>query len=1080
MPIQVFGAPAAVIMLNRAFNDTSPGNLIYANQVAAATANLTAFANDFGAAYASLSNAALAERVLGNLGLLPNAALQTALADYYAATGAANRGFVTLQLGQILAAKEGDATYGAAAAAWNDEVAVAFSYSANTANSGSSVAGTAGQTFVLTNSSNNTTAGVDNFTGGGGDDTFNGLVLGSLDNSDNLSGGAGTDTVNARYDLSAAGGTTASVSPALSGIEVVNVTGFGADNASDAVTFSGINSSGITRIIAKDDSSTTAGDVLYTLSNVPNTVSAGVVGGQVNAAGTGLGGDITVSYSSASVAGTADAATFLLGQNNSAGYANIVTIGSIEALTVDSSGGGGRIGTLTATAATRVNVQGSKTVTIADVSNSTAVTRIDAASATGNVSIGSNSSGGIVDATTRVETGSGNDTLWFTTSRIASTDTIDAGAGTDTLGLVGGLTSAIRVNNFEALRVGDTGNTYNLANVSGTGTSITSIRVDSTGGNATFQTVPSGTSVNVTGDAPGTLSFTMVGASDTLNVDLNNGASGNADGVDITSLTMTGVSTLNVTSNDTLGALGTNANSVGGIGAATVNVTATARTEVTGTRSTAQTINASASTSRVDITNTSSVAASLTGGSNNDSITSGSGNDVIVGGAGNDTITSGGGNDNLSGGEGADTFVFSTFSTITAADTIVGGDGTDTLSITENANINFTTDSTLYTGISGIERISISNTTAARTTTINDSTVAQFGGDLALLIVGDQAATVDLSGVGSSLSKVTVNAASNTAGITVKIGSGTETFSGFNAAVNDTVTADLPGYLQAADSIDGGAGSNTFTFLGGTTGTTYTVTTAMLGALRNFSTISVNDGTDADTSRFNITLNDTVVSQNASSNALTVSRDAGDTGGILVVNAADVSATYALTLTGGGAKDTLTGGAGTDTITGGANDFDADSFTGGSGNDTFRVDANGSAVDIITDMNFGTSSTSIDIIDFTTLGTALSFTVNAYDTRGLLSAGYSADNDVDVLIFDTAGYAAVSDVDTALESWSTAVTGLGKDLVLIWQDTLGQVHVSAAVGANGASATADNGDEYTVTDYFVLSGVSLTDRKSVV
>jgi len=154
MPIQVFGAPAAVIMLNRAFNDTSPGNLIYANQVAAATANLTAFANDFGAAYASLSNAALAERVLGNLGLLPNAALQTALADYYAATGAANRGFVTLQLGQILAAKEGDATYGAAAAAWNDEVAVAFSYSANTANSGSSVAGTAGQTFVLTNSSN--------------------------------------------------------------------------------------------------------------------------------------------------------------------------------------------------------------------------------------------------------------------------------------------------------------------------------------------------------------------------------------------------------------------------------------------------------------------------------------------------------------------------------------------------------------------------------------------------------------------------------------------------------------------------------------------------------------------------------------------------------------------------------------------------------------------------------------------------------------------------------------------------------------------------------------------------------------
>ena len=933
---------------------------------------------------------------------------------------------------------------------------------------------------TLTASGNATTAGVDNLTGGSGADTFNALVLNSLDNSDNLSGGSGADTLSARFDMSTTNVSTVSIAPQINAIETVTISGFGADNAGDSVTFSGINTSGITNVLVKDDSSATGGDVLYTVNNLTNAVNVGVVGGQVSAAGTGIGGDITVTYSAASVAGTADAASFNLGNNNVAGYANVVDIANIETLNLVADGGG-RIATLTATAAKTLNITGAKNVTIGDLSNSTAVTKIIASDATGNLALGSSSSGGLIDATTSVVAGSGNDTIWFTTSRIASTDTIDGGAGTDTIGLVGGLASTIAVSNFEKVRVGDTGNSYDLDKLTGSGTSISDIRIDSTGGNATFTGVKTGTAVQVTGTAPGTISLTTKGTTDTLSINLDNGTGAAADGVDITTLTVTGATTLNITSNDSLAQLtGTNSNSVGGITVATVNVSATARTDVTSTRSTATTVNASESTARVDITATSTTAGTLTGGANNDSITSGSGNDVISGGAGNDTITSATGNDTLNGDVGNDTFVFSSFAAITSADVINGGDGVDILSITENADVNFTTDITRYTGISNVERVSISNSAAARTTTINDSTVSQFGGDMTILMVGDQNATVDLSGVGASSSKVTVNAASQTAYINVKIGAGTDTLAGFTGAYNDAVTADLPGYLQAADTIDAGAGSNTFTFAGGATSTTYTVTAAQLAALRNFSTITVDDGTDADTSRLNITLSDTVLSQNNSSNALTVSRAISDTGGILVVTASDVSATYALTLTGGGAKDTLTGGAGNDTITGGANDIDSDRFTGGAGNDTFRIDANGSAVDVITDVSFGTSTTSVDVIDFTTLGTAMSFSVNAYDTVGLFSAGYSADNDVDVLIFNTAAYAALSDVDTAVESWSTAVTGLGKDLVLIWADTLGQVHVSAAIGANGANAAADQGDEYTLTDYFTLEGVTLTGVSTII
>lgn len=127
--------------LNRAFNDQSPSYTVYNNQVAMATSiGLNAFALSFGATYASMTEDQLSTRLLGNLGLLPNTGLQTALRDYLESVGKGNVGIVAMQLGQILSGLEhatGDqAFFNAAAVAWNKELNDSYAYSSNPANTG--------------------------------------------------------------------------------------------------------------------------------------------------------------------------------------------------------------------------------------------------------------------------------------------------------------------------------------------------------------------------------------------------------------------------------------------------------------------------------------------------------------------------------------------------------------------------------------------------------------------------------------------------------------------------------------------------------------------------------------------------------------------------------------------------------------------------------------------------------------------------------------------------------------------------------------------------------------------------------
>ncbi len=144
----VFGAEAVVSILNRAFTNTSPGHLIFNNQVSSAGTtreSQLAFAAQFGNGFASLVNdsAALTDTIITNMGLsgLDATLLATVRAEVIAVfeSAAPNvRGAVVLLLSELLSSLQGAtgdlAALAPVAAAWNSEVTKSFEYSVNPAN----------------------------------------------------------------------------------------------------------------------------------------------------------------------------------------------------------------------------------------------------------------------------------------------------------------------------------------------------------------------------------------------------------------------------------------------------------------------------------------------------------------------------------------------------------------------------------------------------------------------------------------------------------------------------------------------------------------------------------------------------------------------------------------------------------------------------------------------------------------------------------------------------------------------------------------------------------------------------------
>ncbi|CAN7564416.1 hypothetical protein LJR118_004155 [Acidovorax sp. LjRoot118] len=434
MPVQVSGTYADVTMLNRVFNDQSPVNAVYVNQVAAVEPiGITAFAQRFGAGFTALTEDALSTKLLMNLGVLPNAGLQTALRDYLVSVGKANVGIVALQLGQILSGLEnatGDlSVYAAAAVQWNSEVTASHAYSINPNNTGIPITDGwgpgVGVTLLLTAGDDavSPSAAQAKFKTTAYQDTILATTAGLLSTADAIDGAGGVDTLRATLAANA------TVAPTLQSVEKVFI------QAGAHSTFMASSATGLTELWRES----AAGPAEFRGVDLATTVGI---------RDSGSGGALTMVF--AGTSGGADAANLVLFR--AAGDDEVV-VDSVEHLNVrsqrfSSMAGVANTARITANAAEKIVLTGEQALKTTVVGAQVSV--IDASALTGALSLAfathrpvTITGGGGADtfvindasgAQVIVAAGEGNDTI---TMGAGNAHRITLGGGADTLNLTG-------------------------------------------------------------------------------------------------------------------------------------------------------------------------------------------------------------------------------------------------------------------------------------------------------------------------------------------------------------------------------------------------------------------------------------------------------------------------------------------------------------------------------------------------------------------------------------------------------------------------------------------------------------------
>jgi hypothetical protein len=310
------------------------------------------------------------------------------------------------------------------------------------------------------------TAGLDVINGTAGNDTTNAVLQGAAATGttvapgDVINGGAGTDTLNISVAGSAGAAYTLSAVQ-TSGIEKVLLSQFDTDSA-NATTIAADLMNGVTTV--GFSASGADGDTSFT--GLKNAVTAEMRNGAA---------DLTVSYVSTVLAGTADTQALTV----SAATAGTFTADGAETIAITSE--------LAKSKLTNVASNTLKTVTVAgaaDLEITTALTNttINASAATGGVTVTLGS------ATQSVTGGAGNDVIDAGTN-LSSADTINAGAGTDTLKLSVSGTEAVgtsaskgdlfNVTGFEVIDIASTNDaaTLDLDNTSGVTTVVAAANV---------------------------------------------------------------------------------------------------------------------------------------------------------------------------------------------------------------------------------------------------------------------------------------------------------------------------------------------------------------------------------------------------------------------------------------------------------------------------------------------------------------------------------------------------------------------------------------------------------------------------
>jgi len=448
----------------------------------------------YSATQSSTANAASA--VAKNLGLT-GAALTEGTAYITAQLNAAApgaRGAVISNIANMFGTYTTDATFGAAATAWNTKLAAAVAYTGATneaigaANPPVTVA--AGIFTLTTNADllSPSTTVAQNKTGAG-NDTIYAVDNGSLTSADIIDGGDGLDVI-----IASATANSQTLAPVLTSVDTVTITHTAADTKT--FTFNAANTTGLTLVNIKGGGavSDNAGDETITVSGLAKTTSLGIIGGIASTAATGA--VLAATFTGAAAADTQKV------EISAAGKATSLTLSTAETVQITATGNGSSganiLGTLAATAVKTLNIVGTGDLTIG-ASDLAAAPTINASTTTGVIAFTgetaattttftggsgnttvSTASTGVVKVTTgagadvvdfltaantaTVSTGAGNDEVRVgAQAQVTSADSIDGGDGTDTItvtdGTINGTTRttlATGIKNFEVVQTAAT------------------------------------------------------------------------------------------------------------------------------------------------------------------------------------------------------------------------------------------------------------------------------------------------------------------------------------------------------------------------------------------------------------------------------------------------------------------------------------------------------------------------------------------------------------------------------------------------------------------------------------------------
>jgi Ca2+-binding RTX toxin-like protein len=886
-------------------------------------------------------------------------------------------------------------------------------------------------------------------TGGAGADQFYGAIGANgaaaagttLNAGDMLDGKDGADTLF----VSIAGTNTGATNTAaitLKNIETIDISNFQTDDAQDN-TINMAQASGIDLI--KLSGSAATGDTI--ISNLKSLASAQMWDGA---------GDLTMGYTAAAVAGLADTQNLTL----SAHTAGSFTVEGVETLSVTSVGAGKNAVAIEDKAAatiTTINASGSAQLTLTEgaTNPNDAVTVVNAADMTGVFKY----TFGTTARDVSVTGGSGNDEFTFAQAYTAA-DTVAGGDGVDNLILAADTTighallaktTAVEVLTATAdnttitlgtnvapttfaLQNGALADTQQTLILNGLYTNDTTVLVD-TDSDVVTNTAAVVLSVNGTDAAIAATAITGGAKADTVNATTS--AQGGSAITLSAGVTATGVDTINVIDNGDA-ASGTKVKGHDAsitTGAYATNLTVNASSLDGGSLNAAGTMQNDDETLLLDASGMTAKTLNATGGGGRDTITGGAKNDTIDGGGGRDSINgASGGVDHIKGGADKDTINMG--AALTASDTIDGGEGTDTLIVTNLS-------------------------TAALTNVSNIETLA-FNGT-ATLAANLSFDTIDLSN-GTNVDSLTL-ATGYTNATTVKMDANDTFVDGAKVATTVNITG--------ADAVNVSAGTTAADLsdvlnIGADGGT---VATSTITGVDKINVLDRGDGA----SGFFAAGQDLTIDLGSYATKVEIDATSLDVGTKNAAGAVQAdyenltitgAATAAMTVHGGGGRDSITGGANNDVINGnGENDTITmnntltyqDSIDGGAGSDTLTT-----GTTAITDVAFMNVTNMESYTPGHTTGTAALGAYFAGSGIATIKPGATAAG-----LINAAGVTTALNIEASAAINHNVTTGTGDDIIkftsatkdgLTNADSINGGTGNDTIHLNNAGATTSNLD----------------------